>query len=70
MIPIGPPKYARGNTPTASPSATQAAFPSIENLFLFDPQLVAKREEGWDSMLESAVLKWMWCVVGERREGK
>ncbi|KAF8519303.1 hypothetical protein JB92DRAFT_2786835 [Gautieria morchelliformis] len=69
MVPIGPPKNSQGNTPMASPSANQLSFPSFEHMLLFDPQLVAKREEGWDNMLEAAVLKWMWCVVGERRTG-
>ncbi|KIJ47808.1 hypothetical protein M422DRAFT_74784 [Sphaerobolus stellatus SS14] len=35
----------------------------------FDPQVVAKREEGWDAMLEGAVMKWMWAVVAEKRSG-
>ena len=70
MVPIGPPKTSQGSTPIASPSPNQQSFPSIEHMLLFDPQLVAKREEGWDTMLEAAVLQWMWCVVGERRGGK
>lgn len=69
MVPIGPLKSSQGSTPVVSPSPSQQSFPSIENM-LFDPQLVAKREEGWDTMLETAVFKWMWCVVGERRGGK
>lgn len=39
---------------------------------MFDPQIVARRDatQDWETMLETAVLSWMSCVVAERRTGK
>lgn len=34
---------------------------------LFDGPLVAKQGEGWDTMLETAIDRWVECVVVERR---
>ncbi|KAF8530084.1 hypothetical protein BU17DRAFT_36181 [Hysterangium stoloniferum] len=79
MIPLGPvnpsksPVSPGGNiTPVASPGPSQQTFsiPAVEDqnpLKPFDPRLVARREDGWEAMLESAVLKWMWAVVNEQR---
>ncbi|KAF8583679.1 hypothetical protein K439DRAFT_1570533 [Ramaria rubella] len=66
MVPLGFPKNLQINSPAASPISSQQSFPA-EPIIVFDPQLVSKREEGWDTMLETAALRWMWCVVKERR---
>lgn len=39
------------------------AIPLIE----FDAKRVARRETGWDSMLEAVLLCWVHAVVDERR---
>jgi hypothetical protein len=33
----------------------------------FDGPLVAKQGEGWDTMLETTIDRWVECVVAERR---
>ncbi|OAX33791.1 hypothetical protein K503DRAFT_851812 [Rhizopogon vinicolor AM-OR11-026] len=53
------------NTPTNSPSKVR--FPTTEPPITFDPRLVARKEEGWDTMLSDALLKWVDVVVEERR---
>lgn len=35
---------------------------------LFDASAVAKKDEGWEQMLETVLLKWMWKAVGEKRK--
>jgi hypothetical protein len=42
-------------------------FPTTELPITFDPRLVARKEEGWDTMLYDTLLKWMDVVVDERR---
>ncbi|KIY44644.1 hypothetical protein FISHEDRAFT_23184, partial [Fistulina hepatica ATCC 64428] len=37
---------------------------------LFDAKIVARRDEGWDTMLEVALLRWMWRVVEEKRNDR
>jgi hypothetical protein len=34
---------------------------------LFDAKVVAKREEGWEDMLENVLFRWMERAVDERR---
>lgn len=34
---------------------------------MFDAPLVAKKEDGWEDMLERLVLRWVEVVVEERR---
>jgi hypothetical protein len=29
--------------------------------------MVARKEEGWDIMLEEVLMKWVWKVVDEQR---
>lgn len=33
----------------------------------FDVKMVARREPGWQSMLEYALLRWVECVIEETR---
>lgn len=35
----------------------------------FDPKLVANRDQGWQDMLQLAVLRWLEAVVSEKRGG-
>jgi len=37
---------------------------------LFDAKTVARREDGWDTMLEGAVMRWVEEVVNDKRKGK
>lgn len=78
MLNVGPTPIQSGRTsqsttPVISPSPSQQAFilpptTAVDDQFVrFDPQVVAKREEGWETMLEGATLKWMWAVVTEKR---
>lgn len=57
-------------TPTGTPSPVRTKFGGGTNdvpLIGFDAKLVARRDEGWDTMLETVVLCWMRAVVDERR---
>jgi len=52
-------------TPVTSP--TKQKFKVEELPILFDGPLVAKQGEGWDTILEAAIDRWVECVVAERR---
>jgi len=52
-------------TPVTSP--TKQKFKMEELPIFFDGPLVAKQGEGWDAMLETAIDRWVECVVDERR---
>ncbi|EMD35736.1 hypothetical protein CERSUDRAFT_156446 [Gelatoporia subvermispora B] len=56
-------------TPSISPSPSTIRFPGVtmEDSITFDAPLVARLDNGWEDMLESAVLKWVDAVVDERR---
>lgn len=66
-----------GNTPLASPAPARARaltpepptlrFPTAEPPIIFDAPLIARKEDGWESMLEDLVLRWVSGVVEERR---
>lgn len=34
---------------------------------MFDAKAVARKDEGWESLLEAAVLRWVTAVVEEKR---
>jgi hypothetical protein len=53
------------STPANSPSKIR--FPSTEPPIIFDPRLVARKDEGWDTMLQDTLLRWVEVVVDERR---
>ncbi|KAF8966757.1 hypothetical protein BDZ97DRAFT_1657173 [Flammula alnicola] len=65
------------NTPLPSPGITERfGFPGIslgqgkadrEPPILFDARIIAKKEDGWEDMLEDLLLKWVDKVVQERR---
>jgi len=52
-------------TPVTSP--TKQRFGMEEVPIFFDGPLVAKQGGDWDTMLETAVDRWVECVVAERR---
>lgn len=75
--------HSRGASPArsvsghATGSSTNADAPSsslvkirsgtTEPPLIFDPRLVARKDEGWEAMLETAVLRWVNAVVEEAR---
>jgi hypothetical protein len=64
QVPIQPVVAGAGMSSPARP--TQRA-PSTEPLVVFDAKVVARKDDGWEDMLESVLLKWVWKVVDERR---
>ncbi|KAI0338691.1 hypothetical protein BDW22DRAFT_1415373 [Trametopsis cervina] len=58
-----------GSTPLSSPTPTLAKkFPRTdEPPITFDAALVARKDPGWEDMLETLVLRWLDVVVDERR---
>lgn len=52
-------------TPVTSP--IKQKFKVEEPPILFDGPLVAKQGGDWDTMLETAIDRWLECVVAERR---
>ncbi|KAI6008915.1 hypothetical protein F5J12DRAFT_826596 [Pisolithus orientalis] len=51
----------------STPTAQRIRFSTNETPIHFDPRLVARREEGWESMLEVTLVRWVTAVVEERR---
>ncbi|KZS95236.1 hypothetical protein SISNIDRAFT_452590 [Sistotremastrum niveocremeum HHB9708] len=75
LQPLAPPpsishKLVRSPSPSPSPLSKPVALPphppQIE-LPVFDAKLVARGDEGWDEMLETAVMTWVEAVVAEKR---
>ncbi|KAK7436904.1 hypothetical protein VKT23_018924 [Stygiomarasmius scandens] len=56
-----------GNTPLSSPLPHGQRFNTNEPPLLFDAKVVARKDEGWEGMLEAVLVRWMWRVVDERR---
>ena len=80
MLPIQMPTQPLGNannpisaaaSPAASPSPLSRTFSQGGKAralpILFDAKVVAKREEGWEDMLENVLFRWMERAVDERR---
>ncbi|KAJ7186967.1 hypothetical protein C8R46DRAFT_1342204 [Mycena filopes] len=63
------PGNSRTGTPLNSPAPSQAQgrFNPGEPPVVFDAKAVARRDEGWEEVLEGAVGRWVGCVVRERR---
>ncbi|KIJ67165.1 hypothetical protein HYDPIDRAFT_173830 [Hydnomerulius pinastri MD-312] len=53
------------DTPTSSPAKTR--FATSESPLMFDPRLVARKDDGWNTMLEAALLRWVTALVEETR---
>jgi hypothetical protein len=51
----------------SSPARAIRRAPSVEPLITFDAKVVARKDDGWEDMLEAVLLKWVWKVVDERR---
>ncbi|PVG02449.1 hypothetical protein CPB86DRAFT_725534 [Serendipita vermifera] len=75
MIPLVTPSQllgnkdnSRANTPATSPTHTNFSLGQVGGPNLFDPGIVARREQLWEEMLHDAVLLWMDAVVKEKRE--
>ena len=78
-LPIHIPSHLSGtpiSTPLSSPSAKMQSFtfPNKVNMDLrrespivFDARVVAKKEDGWEDMLECVLFRWVDKVVEERR---
>jgi len=47
--------------------AQQKADHRRESPIVFDARIVAKKEEGWEDMLESVLMRWVDRVVEEKR---
>lgn len=54
-------------TPASSPVATALTFYPTLSTNIFDAAVVAKREDNWQEMLQSALFKWVDAVVNEKR---
>ena len=73
MLPIVSP--ASPDVPTVKPSQTgvepAALSPTTpkfsESPIFFDARVVARRDDGWEDMLERTLLCWTSAVVEERR---
>ncbi|KAI9463848.1 hypothetical protein HD554DRAFT_2282764 [Boletus coccyginus] len=50
-----------------SPSLVKARSATAESPLIFDPRLVARKDDGWETMLETVVLRWVNAVVEETR---
>ncbi|KIM44135.1 hypothetical protein M413DRAFT_17932 [Hebeloma cylindrosporum] len=65
------PSSSAVNTPLSSPSSSFQRFPlgkaDREPPILFDARIVAKKDEGWEDMLEAVLFRWVDKVVDERR---
>ncbi|KAI5122405.1 hypothetical protein M0805_002956 [Coniferiporia weirii] len=61
---------SKSTTPSGSPAPARTKFIAGTGevpLIVFDAKAVARRDEGWDEMLETVVLLWVAAVVEERR---
>ncbi|KAG8215729.1 hypothetical protein J3R82DRAFT_7622 [Butyriboletus roseoflavus] len=52
---------------TPSPSRVGIRSATAEPPLIFDPRLVARRDDGWETMLETVVLRWVKAVVEETK---
>lgn len=42
-------------------------FPTAEPPITFDAPVIARKEPGWEDMLEALVMRWLQAVVDEKR---
>lgn len=56
-------------TPAAAPphQTSSRTTPARELPIVFDSKVVAKKDNGWEDMLENVLLSWIDKVVDERR---
>lgn len=55
------------NTPLSSPSSARFPASMFDPPITFDARVVARRDEGWEDMLEGLLLRWVGKAVDERR---
>lgn len=67
MLPIQMPVQSVSSSARISSPARAQRVPSAEPAVVFDAKVVARKDDGWENMLESVLLKWVWKVVDERR---
>ncbi|KAF7328845.1 hypothetical protein MVEN_02513900 [Mycena venus] len=74
LLPIVAPPQAgtatpNSNTPLNSPAPATAPqrFNPEQPPVVFDAKAVARKDAGWEDILENAMLRWVRCVVAERR---
>ncbi len=72
MLPIISP--ATPDVPTLKPNPTGEAMPPSpssskfsEPPIFFDARVVARRDDGWEDMLERLLSRWTQALVDERR---
>jgi hypothetical protein len=53
--------------PALPPSPSTPTVNSSETPIFFDARVVARRDDGWEDMLERTLLHWTSAVVEERR---
>lgn len=62
---------ANGNTPASSPGPSKTRFlvngKVVDDIISFDIRLVARKEESWQDMLETVLLRWVSMTVDETR---
>lgn len=61
----GPGTPANAGTPLGSPM--RATHRSTEPTIVFDARVVAKKDDGWEDMLETVLLSWIRKAVDEKR---
>lgn len=59
---------AAGLVPAAASAPSPLDAKALPDLVLFDAQVVARKDEGWEDMLERVLLRWMWKAIGEKRK--
>jgi len=68
MLPIQVPSQpVASGIGISSPARATRRAASAEPPIVFDAKVVARKDDGWEDMLESVLLKWVWKVVDERR---
>jgi hypothetical protein len=79
MLPIISPATPDGPTSKPSPTAAAAVGPALlpspssptakssKMPIFFDARVAARRDDGWEDMLERTLLRWTSVVVEERR---
>ncbi|KAH8109102.1 hypothetical protein DFH11DRAFT_1843327 [Phellopilus nigrolimitatus] len=66
----GSPTKSATPTPSGSPAPARTKFVAGTGevpLIVFDAKAVARRDDGWEAMLETVILCWVRAVVNERR---
>ncbi|KIY65691.1 hypothetical protein CYLTODRAFT_424106 [Cylindrobasidium torrendii FP15055 ss-10] len=72
MLPISVPAVPQSQGRQTSPGPAQVKFPGQydgEIPIHFDAKVVARKEEGWEDMLQVVLLRWVSKVVDEQRSG-